>query len=320
MNTELPITLYGVIAAKRDPSGCWTVALDQPNELPTACGMLTPRYSPPDHRRRARHPLAIYADGTPKRISLESRAVVSTPIGDFPAEAVTFHPNGALKRVFPLDGQVTGFWSEQEEGVLQQPLEVPLPWGSLRARLISLCFYPSGALRSVTLWPGERVTVPAPAGEIVTGIGFSLYEDGKLESIEPAQPEPVATPMGTLPAYDALAVGVQADRCSLQFESDGRVRGLALSGVGIHVQYEDGRVARVYPRPTANLAPGEDGEEAEPLLLPIRVDIREDAVVVRSGDATALFPAFHTRFTVEGECATGGCGSCAGCAGCSGCR
>lgn len=175
--------------------------------------------------------------------------------------------------------------------------------------------YTGGAVRTVRLWPGAEVAIPTPAGQISTAIGFSMYEDGRLESIEPAQPAPVTTPMGTLPAYDALAEASAAGLYSLQFEPDGRVRGLTLSDGGIHVQYDDGRGAWVYPQ-VAAADPMEEIDDDGGMLLPIRVDIREDAVVVRSGDATALFPAFHTRFTVQGGCA----GGCSGCSGCSGCR
>jgi hypothetical protein len=114
---------------------------------------------------------------------------------------------------------MSGFWSLEEERELNFPLTFDLGWGEFTTLLGGICLYPSGAIRSVTLFPGETLRLPSPAGELLTGVGFSLHESGALASAEPASPLPVVTPVGNLEAFDPTAAGVNADRSSLRFDA-----------------------------------------------------------------------------------------------------
>jgi hypothetical protein len=56
-------------------------------------------------------------------------------------------------------------------------LDFDLPVGKFSAKTISLHFYRSGALKSLTLWPGQRITIETPVGPVRTRTGFSLHEN-----------------------------------------------------------------------------------------------------------------------------------------------
>jgi hypothetical protein len=165
----------------------------------------------------------FYKDSMVKAIALNEVQEIQTPIGEFPAELVTFFETGELKRFFPLDGKIGGMWSEQEEKALAIPLSFDLPFASFSAIISGVAFYKSGNIRSITLFPGETVRISTKYGEIITRNGFSLYESGNLESLEPAVPTVIKTPTGTLNAFDRDAVGVSADVNSLVFDEEGEV-------------------------------------------------------------------------------------------------
>ena len=75
-----------------------------PNLLKTPYGEIVPQYEAEDMGRRTVKPLYFYKDGSLKSVALQTQTLITTPIGPFPAELVTFHKNGNIKRVFPLDG------------------------------------------------------------------------------------------------------------------------------------------------------------------------------------------------------------------------
>jgi len=99
--------------------------------------------------------LSFYKSGNIKSISLEQQTEISTPIGIFPAELVTFYEDGSINSLFPLNGQISGFWSEEEEGELAQKYHFSFPFGDFYAKIIGLRFYPDGRVRSLILWPNE---------------------------------------------------------------------------------------------------------------------------------------------------------------------
>ena len=45
------------------------------------------------------------------------------------AELVTFHADGSLRRVFPLNGKLSGYWTEADEGALAKAMELSTPLG-----------------------------------------------------------------------------------------------------------------------------------------------------------------------------------------------
>ena len=196
------------------------------NILSTPYGEIIPQYEAEDLGRRQLKPFYFYKSGSIKSVPLQTQTLVRTPVGGIPAELVTFYESGALKRVFPLDGKLSGFWTAKNEFELAEELTVESPLGSLRAKFIAIQFHESGALKSLTLWPGQTLTLSTPAGQIRVRTGIAFYENGAIRSLEPAGVVKVETPVGTLTAYDNDPQGIHGDLNSLQFSPEGGVMAL----------------------------------------------------------------------------------------------
>jgi hypothetical protein len=66
---------------------------------------LIPFYGEDSLRRKYKASVTFYGNRALKAVSLDAQQEVLTPIGEMPAELVTFYDTGELKRVFPLDGK-----------------------------------------------------------------------------------------------------------------------------------------------------------------------------------------------------------------------
>lgn len=186
-------------------------------------GKLIPQNTTDDLRKRELFPVVYHGNGALKSLPLEDQTTIPTPAGDLPAELVTFHANGALNRVFPLNGKLCGYWSEADEMNLSKLVTLNTPIGTIVARIISISFYDNETIRSITLWPGEIVVVNTPAGPFEARIGMSFAPDGTVESLEPAKPTPVQTIVGEVMAYDPDAVGICGDDNSLVLDKSGAI-------------------------------------------------------------------------------------------------
>lgn len=264
-----------------------------PALLDTPLGALPPQYSTDDLRRRTVQAVYFYDNGALRHLPLETRTEVMTPAGLLAAELVTFHKCGALARAFPLNGKLSGYWTQEDEGRLAGPVTLDTPLGPVSARLIAVSFRPDGSLRSLTLWPGETLDVVTPVGVLSVRIGVSFRPDGSVESVEPARPQAVATPVGQVRAYDLDACGIHGDLNSLTFAPDGTVRGVATSLTQLVAVGPDGRERRFAPASRESLC---GDSEREP--VPMWLDFSPEAVSVRSGpDAEpVVLPTADHRF------------------------
>lgn len=234
--------------------------------LDTPFGVLVPQFTANTLRKRQLPTISFHPDGTIRTLPLESETIIPTPLGAMPAEQVTFYENGALKRVFPLNGALSGYWTQEDEAKLVRSLTLDTPLGVIRAALISVYFSPGGRLRSLTLWPGTTLDAPSPVGCVSTRIGVALYDSGVISSLEPAESVSVPTPLGPLLAHDPDAVGICGDRNSLRFRQNGAVLGLATTAHVFDVVLENGRVRRLSPPMRINPCDGELREPA-PIVL-----------------------------------------------------
>jgi hypothetical protein len=197
--------------------------LQSKTTVKTAVGELVPQYNYDDLRRKYIHSLTFYDSGDLKSVSLETVTEIETPLGKFPAEFITFYPSGAIKRFFPLNGKLSGYWSETQEAELAVPFNFEFSFANFKAKIIGLHFYETGQLHSLTLQPEEVITLKTPIGDIPVKTGFSLDAKGKLASLEPAKPTPVKTPIGIILAFDSQSVGIHADSNSLIFSETGDI-------------------------------------------------------------------------------------------------
>lgn len=284
--------------------------LNDYNLINTKYGDLVPQYGNPGIRKKQLKALSFYKSGKIKNIALEEQAEISTSIGIFPAELVTFFEDGSIKSLFPLNGQISAFWSEEEEGALAQKFDFTFPFGNFSAKIIGLRFYQDGKVRSLILWPNERIAIGTPAGKMPVRIGFKLFEDGSIESVEPANPVTIKTPIGSINAYDADALGIDADKNSLRFDRNGRLISLITFDI-ITVRKNNGEKEIIYPK----LRPGLMDEFER---VPIKLLFDDDTVIIDDNVKAADYRISECTFmTMRGnytEAKT--CGDCSNCKGC----
>lgn len=284
------------------------------NHLKTDCGILIPCFGPENVRRKHKKAVEFYPNGVIKRIALEKQTQILSPIGEFPAELVTFYKDGAVCRVFPLNGKISGFWSEEDEEKLAVPLHFSFPFADFSAKIISVHFYASGNIHSITLFPSERITLQTHLGNIKIRGGFSLYEDGSLQSMEPAEPTPIATPIGVLHAFDSSAAVVSADRNSLYLAPDGSVARLSTATDKIIIQLPDGKLESVAPLTKTNPL-----DDTTTITLPIQIEFRPELVDMIC-EKEHRYSLTDCHFTVLRVSYAAGCFLCHGCSGCGGLR
>jgi len=288
---DLPAT--GLIDRYADGSvrAAWVNA---PFSLETAVGSLVPQYTIDDSRRMTKPPVTFYPNGQVRSVPLEKRAMLATPAGPLPAELVTFHENGAVARVFPLNGKLSGYWTEADEAGIAEILHLETAAGPLAAKLVAVAFDPDGHLRSLTLWPGEETTVQTPVGALAVRFGVSFYPTGAVRSVEPARPVAVETPVGSIVAYDSDAVGISGDANSLCFDPAGVVTRIATVRTSLRVRLADGARAEFAPLVRESIC-GDGDREMTPLVLEFATAV----VTARygTGEPVATLPRAGAVFT-----------------------
>ncbi|HHE31094.1 MAG TPA: hypothetical protein ENL07_00265 [Chlorobaculum parvum] len=268
---ELKGVEFRTLYSNGKTDGC---LVQEENVLSTPYGDLIPQYEAEDMGRRQLKPFYFYKNGAIKSVPLQTQTLLRTPVGGIPAELVTFYESGSVKRIFPLDGKLSGFWTAKNEFELAEEMTVESPIGSLRAKFIAIQFYESGALKSLTLWPGEFLTLMTPAGQIRVRTGIAFYEDGTIRSLEPAGVVQVETPIGTMTAYDNDPQGVHGDLNSLQFSPEGTVMALKTIAEEITVTDQLGNAHRFAP----SLKDNPCGVERK-IVVPMKVKFSEGRIV-----------------------------------------
>lgn len=296
--------------------------LCEENTIKTDYGRLVPQYRDDEfgeRQKKHRSSLSFHPDGKIKSAALQDPAPILTALGTFDAELVTFHEGGGVNRLFPLNGLVNGFWSENHERAFARKLDFHLPIGKFRAKVIGIHFYPGGALKSLTLWPGETIRILTPIGEMNVRAGFSLYENGSVKSVEPARPTDIETPLGTITAYDPDVIGMHADLNSVQFSPVGELLSLKSLATGITATGTDGTQTRLEPLVLESLLDASDTR-----IVPLKIDFRDneiDVTALRSNTFVRLTHQFAT-FPVEVKLTSGCSGGCVeepeSCANCDG--
>ncbi|MBC2603474.1 hypothetical protein [Puniceicoccus vermicola] len=286
--------------------------VDTRNEVTTSAGTLVPQYRPPvlgERQKKYRSSLSFFENGQIKSAALDDSTPLQTPLGVFHAELVTFYEDGAVNRVFPLNGKIDGYWSEQNEGELAEVFDFDLPVGQFSAKIIALHFYPSGALKSLTLWPGEKIVLQSPVGEISARTGFALYENGSLRSLEPAEPANLLTPIGVIAAYDPEMIGMNADQNSVQFDPEGNLISVKTVHTGIKVIEEDGSLRQIEPVEAPSLI-----DIFEMRTVSMQVDFTGELVQIEA-DRIYAYNLEETDIAtfIRSQVLRDACSACAGC-------
>lgn len=209
--------------------------LSEENELITCYGKFIPQYRQDNIRRKYISSICFYKNGNIKSISLNSQTNIKTELGIIAAEKVTFYEDGSIKRIFPLDGKLTGYWTEEDEYALAREYEFKFLFATFKCKVIGIKFYRNQNIESITLWPKEHVKINSTLGNIDIRIGMSLYQNGNLKSCEPAEVTPINTSIGTINAYDINALGINGDTNSLNFYEDSTLKSIVTSTDKIEV-------------------------------------------------------------------------------------
>lgn len=308
-----PQDLKGVTSCTSYADGSMRECIvNEENIIHSPVGVLIPRYTRPDFRTKELKSISFYENGSVHSVCLNEQTDIETPLGVFPAELVTFYENGTLHSIFPLNGQISFSWSEQEEGELAQIYNFHLPFGDITVKLNGMRFYPNGKLKSLLFWPGETVLLHTPAGVFSARIGVHLFEDGALESFEPAAPTEIATPIGPVLAYDVNALAVDANINSVRFDRAGRLVQVKTSG-SVIIQRPDMDRMRISSPTRIGLT------DNTVIKLPLALSFENEHITIDDGKQSFTFAIADNRFLVlpdfdlSGfECA-GECGGCPGC-------
>ncbi len=306
--------LKGVTSSTRYNSGALRECIvNEENVIETPLGVLIPRYSRPDVRTKELKSLSFYENGSLHSVYLNEQTDILTPLGTFPAELLTFYEDGSLFSVFPLNGQIGFGWSEEEEGALAKSYDYSLPFGEITVKLNGMRFYPSGRLKSLLFWPGETVLVNTPLGTFPTRIGVRLFEDGLLESFEPASPIIIDTPIGPVMTYDVNAMAIEADCNSVCFDHEGELVQAKTSGDIIVKSEKTGR-KRISSQTRMGLI------DDTVIKLALTLSFEKGRVIISDGSDTSAFEIEEHAFLVLPDYDLSGfecAGECAGCAGCN---
>jgi antitoxin component YwqK of YwqJK toxin-antitoxin module len=304
-------TKYGVLQGIENNSTYHSGALKEcvvskKVELATDYGVLIPQYDFSDPRKKNQYAISFYEDGSLRGISLNKATDLMTPIGPMGAERILFYPNGKLKRLFPLNGQLSAYWDEDDEYQLAREEEFEFSFGKVKAKIIAISFYEDGNIKNLTFWPKSLIFIETPVGKILTRIGISLYSNGNIKSLEPAAPVKILTPIGSITAYDDTANGITGDINSLNFTEDGKLKSLVTSDNKITVGNSSGRITTYSPEQMND----EDGIEIT--FLPLIIEFEENTVCFNHGVKHELSA---NTFTIENYVKSGisECSDCSSC-------
>lgn len=280
------------------------------NELLTPFGILVPLFRDNEMRRKAGKPITFYSNGCIKNLPLQDQTGIPTQLGILPTENLTFYEDGSLRRVFPLDGKLSGYWTEEDERNLAYEMDFKLSFGRVKSRIIGIQFYPNGSIKSITLWPRELVTVKSPLGHMEVRTGLSFYPGGQLKSLEPARPTPVQTPLGMMYAYDCQAIGLNGDANSLCFSEKGTLLSLLTSTDEIDLTGTTKEKLLFRPGYKPNLL---NPEVLDP--VPLKVEFIDNKILLYQ-DGVKEFNLLEHTFIVRHLDLQIGCSDCSSCTGC----
>ncbi|TCK97784.1 hypothetical protein EDC19_0186 [Natranaerovirga hydrolytica] len=281
--------------------------LDTHNEIKTSFGNLVPQYTQDEVRRKYVKPLYFYENGNIKNITLQEPTLIDTSVGPLEAEYISFYKNGNVKRVFPLNGKLTGYWTEEDEYNLAKELAFNLSFASFKSKIIGILFYETGEIKSITFWPQDSLSIHTIVGVLDIRMGLSLYKSGAIKSCELLKPTLIQTPIGEIIAFDTNPIGVNGDNNSLKFFEDGSIQGLKTATDVICVTDEKGQKHIYEPETVANPF---DGDEM--FINAINMEFIEGKVVINNKDEF-LLDKCHVAIENNVKLISNKCSECSGC-------
>jgi len=237
-------TKYGILANCQEvtyhENGILATAFTHnPTNLKTPVGEITLAHNFSSERRKYIPSAKFFTDGKLQAINLDKQLAVKTSIGDFLCEYISFYPCGAPHRLLHLNGKLSGYWSETQETELAQITTLNLPCGMIETKIMTLNLYDTGVVASITLFPEIAIPFKTNIGCIKTRIGISFYPNGALQSLEPAAPTEIQTPIGKVRAFDTNPIGVNGDKNSLRWDETGVICACTTTD-NLNISFTDG--------------------------------------------------------------------------------
>jgi hypothetical protein len=277
------------------------------NIIKTKYGDLEPKFEQSTVRCKDSEPYTLYSDGNIYKIYLNSQTKIDTPIGSISAELISFYKNGNIKRIFPLNGKISGYWSEDDEYEMSEKYSLKLPFGKIDTKIVSLHFYESGAVKSLTLWPKDKIKLNTPIGIQTARYGLSMFPDGKLKSFEPLFPIDVKTKIGEISAYNLNAHGVNGDENSFNLYETGKIKSLITSTSKLEIT-EKNKKFTYSPKYYDN------NDYSNLYFKPLKLLFINNNLIVNDTNCHSLNSKFEIGFIQQNK---NNCSSCSSCNQCS---
>lgn len=262
----------------------------QRNIIKTKYGDLIPQYDYVDVRRKYIKSVSFFPNGTLEHISLNEETPIETSIGIINAELITFYMNGNINRIFPLNGQLSAYWTEEQEYELSKEQNLSFPFGNFPLRTTGLYFYENGSFKGFSLWPEERIDIDTPLGKQTIRLGITLYESGNIKAFEPSSPLSISTPIGDILAYDANNYTFFKEMKSVNLFEDGNLKSLLTSKNKVKVIDSHKNVHNFEPRYYDDLGNGDY------YIYPLKISFSDDSV---SFDDSNKFSLSECTFIIE---------------------
>jgi hypothetical protein len=179
-----------------------------------------------------------YPDGNVRSIYLQDVEGITLPEGKFQVELMTFYEDGSIKRLFPLYGQLSSYWNVEDEIAAAPEYVFTINGQDISIRPQCIYFYPSGKIRSITLWPVDSITINTPAGTVTSKLGIEVYEDKTIRSIEPAFGTVLSTKFGDARPFMVRKHMMHAEDASMRFDTEGNLFSFATLQTKVEVEGE----------------------------------------------------------------------------------
>lgn len=261
------------------------------NMISTKYGSLIPQYDFKEVRRLTNPSVTFTKSQKLKSISLNSLTPIETSVGTLNVEYLTFYENGNIETLYPLNGQLSPYWQENQEYELAQSTEISLPFGKIKAKIKVLYFYQTGELKGITMWPGERIEIPTPLGNQPARLGAGFFEDGTVKSFEPAEPLSLNTPIGEVIAFDANNYSYFRESKAVTFTKDGQLEAIFTSNNIISVTDSDGELTDFAPT-----CYEDEYSESNIYVYPMQIDFEEGNITFNRVDK---FKLSETKFAIH---------------------
>ena len=118
---------------------------------------IVPAYEAADVRKKFRNSIEYYRSGRVRSLYLQDAIEVETVVGKVQAELITFHENGLIKKIFPLYGQISAYWSEEQESEEAPVAAVSFAGKTHDLKVESLTFFEDGNIKSIDFWRNTNI-------------------------------------------------------------------------------------------------------------------------------------------------------------------